>query len=681
MTLPSSGPLALTDIQTEFGGSNPIGMNEYYAGGGLVPAGTTGTYGAVPSSGALSVQNFYGTSNYIPVYVEDLFSTYLYTGNTTARSITNDIDLSTKGGMVWIKSRNYTQSYALFDTARGALNLLSSNTTNASTSVANTLTSFNTNGFSLGTDYLYVNDIFNYVSWTFRKQPKFFDVVTYTGNGVVGRTISHSLGSTPGCIMIKRTSGGSDWVVYHQSVGSSATLILNGTFAAANYGNNISNVTSTSFDVTGGTDSNANGSTYVAYIFAHNAGGFGLTGTDNVISCGSFTTDGSGNATVNLGYEPQWLLAKRTSGTSDWEMLDNMRSWSQTNFRDLYANSSSAEGNTNGSYCTITSTGFTTPTAGFFYPSSTYIYIAIRKGPMKVPTDATKVFAPTLSASSSPTTFVSTGFPVDLTIGRERLPADNTSVFDRLRGAALTTQPRYLFTNTTDAEGTASTGYGVGMTTSNTGFINNWWSGSVQWNFRRAPGFFDEVCASGPSTTNHNLGVLPELVFFKTRNVAAPWDTVCSGLTGGINGNYYLDLNSTNSQISNSVPILPVTSTTINPSVLVSSGTTWVAYLFATCPGVSKVAAVTKSTGLPLTINAGFTSSARFVIMKRVDAAGDWYVWDSARGINFSGNDPYLLLNSTNPEVTSTDYIRPLSFGFEMTSTFPGGRYIYLAIA
>jgi hypothetical protein len=63
MAIPSSGPLSMTTIQTEFGGSNPIGLNEYYAGGGLVPAGTSGTYGAVPSSGPLGIQNFYGTSN------------------------------------------------------------------------------------------------------------------------------------------------------------------------------------------------------------------------------------------------------------------------------------------------------------------------------------------------------------------------------------------------------------------------------------------------------------------------------------------------------------------------------------------------------------------------------------------------------------------------------------------
>lgn len=62
MALPSSGAISLSDIQTEFGGSSPISLNEYYAGGTYVPAGTSGTYGAVPSSGAISIQNFYGTS-------------------------------------------------------------------------------------------------------------------------------------------------------------------------------------------------------------------------------------------------------------------------------------------------------------------------------------------------------------------------------------------------------------------------------------------------------------------------------------------------------------------------------------------------------------------------------------------------------------------------------------------
>jgi len=116
-----------------------------------------------------------------------------------------------------------------------------------------------------------------------------------------------------------------------------------------------------------------------------------------------------------------------------------------------------------------------------------------------------------------------------------------------------------------------------------------------------------------------------------------------------------------------------------------ASSSTYIAYLFASCPGVSKVGSYT-GTGTTLSVNCGFTAGARFVLIKRTDSTGDWYVWDTARGI-VSGNDPYLLLNSTAAEVTSTDYIDPLSSGFQISSSAPaainanGGSFIFLAIA
>ncbi len=84
MTLPASGPLSLSDIQTEFGGSNPISLSEYYAGGSYVPAGTTGTYGAVPSSGTISIQNFYGTTNAIVNFVDEFVYANSFVSPVTA---------------------------------------------------------------------------------------------------------------------------------------------------------------------------------------------------------------------------------------------------------------------------------------------------------------------------------------------------------------------------------------------------------------------------------------------------------------------------------------------------------------------------------------------------------------------------------------------------------------------
>ena len=163
---------------------------------------------------------------------------------------------------------------------------------------------------------------------------------------------------------------------------------------------------------------NISGATYVAYLFAHNAGGFGAAGTDNVVSCGGFTANGSGAATVSLGYEPQWILTKRTNSATDWHIYDTMRGWPVDTdglaVKNLYPNLSSAE--SNGFPFSLTATGFTLQGVN---ASDIFIYIAIRRGPMKTPTVGTSVFTPVVRAgTSSNTTTTSIGFPPDLKIGR-----------------------------------------------------------------------------------------------------------------------------------------------------------------------------------------------------------------------------------------------------------------------
>jgi hypothetical protein len=191
---------------------------------------------------------------------------------------------------------------------------LASDLSNGQNYYSTSLTSFNTNGFSLGADIISgaVNaNGFTYASWTFRKQPNFFDIVTYTGTGSA-HTIAHNLGSTPGCIIVKRTDTTGNWQVYHNGLTSAAYAVqLNSSAAQASDTTiwNSTAPTSTVFSVGTNTTVNASGGTYVAYLFASNAGGFGSAGTDNVIACGSVTQNGSGNASVNLGWEPQWFMA------------------------------------------------------------------------------------------------------------------------------------------------------------------------------------------------------------------------------------------------------------------------------------------------------------------------------------------------------------------------------------
>jgi len=640
-----------------------------------------------------------GGAAVVPVYIEDVFSTYVYTGNSATQTITNNIDLSTYGGLVWIKNRSDTNPNILSNTATGITNYLSSENTSAQASGGSALvTSANANGFSVGFGGSVNFTANNYVSWTFRKKPKFFDIVTYTGNGS-GRTIAHNLGSVPGCIIIKRTStSGSSWYVYHQSLGATQLIILNSTNAAFNDVAWLNTApTSTVFTISDDPSINGSGQSFVAYLFASNAGGFGASGNDNVITCGSFTTDGSGNATVNLGYEPQWVLWK-TTGTSNWQTDDVMRGWSQTQVKDLNPNQNYAEGNVSGNYTFPTSTGFQLAN-GWGSASATYIYIAIRRGPMKVPTVGTSVFTPvTYTGTNAVRVSTAAGFPIDSILTYSRSGGYGGSFFDRLRGPTKFLEtfglsPEQTGTNSL-TDFASMTGYTAGADTT-TAEIN--YSGTyVNWNFRRVPGFFDEVCYTGTGAVNlgfsfnHNLTVTPELSFIRARSSTSGWFTWCAvGYPGGGDASRWsLNTDSPTTQTGYSsyyTPTLVYPYRTLDesgnpPNV---NGTTYIAYLFASCPGVSKVGSYT-GTGATQTINCGFTGGARFVLIKRTDTNGSWYVWDTARGM-VSGTDPVLRLNLQNAEFNA-DYVYTTGVGFQIVTTAAGinesgGTYIFLAVA
>jgi hypothetical protein len=541
----------------------------------------------------------------------------------------------------------------------------------------------------------------NYVSWTFRKQPKFFDVVTWTGTGAAPHWISHSLGVVPGCVIIKATSatGLGNWFVVHRSTNGFGTLQTDQGFAGTTFPGIAASspwlgATTTQIDVQ---SFSSNGGTYVAYLFAHNAGGFGLTGTDNVISCGSFTTDASSKFSVSLGYEPQWLLLKSTSQDfpESWYVVDTMRGFAHEQFSTLSPNSSAAEAANNSNYVFPTATGFASGAQTILGASREYIYIAIRRGPMKTPTTGTSVFSP-VAVTPSGGQVITTDFPVDMQIATVRNLSNERYVVDRLRGVSTTATAsgRYLFTQSTNTEATANA---VTLGWNNTGFrAANWWGSlsDVFWNFRRAPGFFDVVCYRGTGVNNtavdHNLSVTPELIIIKRRDTAANWRAFSNFGASNYRAGY-LDLDWALSTVTyaggDGIWAQP-TSTTFRVDGgggVNGSGGTHVAYLFASCPGVSKVGSYTGN-GSSQTIDCGFTGGARFFLVKRTDSTGDWWVYDSARGITAPA-DPALRLNSTAAEVTSADAVDPTSVGIVVNQeatcniNVSSAAYIYLAIA
>lgn len=626
------------------------------------------------------------------LYVEDVFSTYLYTNNGGAITVNNGIDLAGKGGLLWEKQRNGTGIHQLCDSENGSNYYLSSNSTAARSNGSGV--TFTSSGFSYSAGW---NG--SMASWTFREAPKFFDVVTYTGNGASFRNIAHSLGITPGCVIIKRTDSSANWIVGHRSTSDigllNSPVAFNGSISAGTPAGDgyvaIGGSSATTFYISngasGGANVNANGATYVAYLFAHD------TTSDGIIQCGSYTGAGvSGSPEVNLGWEPQWVLVKKATGTAvDWYLMDTMRGMSNTDSLNLNPNLSNAESSFGAPAIIPTATGFKPGVSGSSVnqASNTYIYIAIRRGPMRTPTTGTSVFSPASPTGSSLPTQIPTGFPVDLGIIRNRTFVDGPYFFDRLRGTT-TSSINYIRSDSTAAEA-AGSGFGMGLD-NNTGVTSNWYSSAdptISWNFRRAPSFFDEVCYTGTGsarTINHNLGVAPELMIVKRRSGVGNWPTYASSL-GNANSVFLnlTDASAGTAYWNSTSPTSSVFSVGATASDVNANGNNYVAYLFASCPGVSKVTNFT-GTGALQTINCGFASGARFVLIKRTDAAGDWYIYDSSRGIS-SANDPYLLLNSTAAEVTSTNWVDTDASGFKLTAAagnnvnINGASYIALAIS
>ena len=633
--------------------------------------------------------------------ISGLFSTFLYTGTgSSAQTITNNIDL-TKGGLVWVKHRSLSASHILTDSERG-VQYLRSDTTDGQINQS-LITNFVSTGFTAnGDSQNYANDNGeDYVSWTFGKQPKFFDVVTYTGTGV-NRTISHDLGSTPGMIIVKRTDTTSDWAVYHRGANSGtnpATKFIRLNLDNAESGNagywNNTEPTDSVFSVGSNAATNSNGGTYVAYLFAHNNsdGGFGLDQDADIIKCGYYTGNGSASGpTVTLGFEPQWLMIKRTDTGGagyNWFIFDAMRGM-PVGGADQYlsANLSDAEAGSSERF-KITPTGFQlASTSGSFNASGgTYIYMAIRRPDMSTPTSASDVFAVDTRNSTGDGNepgYRST-FPVDMVVLRKDMTQNGgeTHVINRLTGN------KYLKTYDNNSESSDSAYVLDYMNGFNSDTSTK--TDRIAWMWKRARGYFDVVAYTGTGsarTISHNLGAVPEMMWVKRRSGTRSWfvyhsalgntgriklDTTDAGATG------YGDWNST-TPTSSVFSVGSGTNTNGN-------GETYIAYLFATVAGVSKVGSYTGDGSTSKNIDCGFTNSAKFVMIRRTDAGGGWIVWDTTRGLSTAAADPYLYFDSQAAETQNASFdVDPYSAGFNIGGdagyiNASGGSYIFYAIA
>jgi len=625
--------------------------------------------------------------------VEEVFSTYLWDGAGGTQTIVNGVDL-TEGGLVWAKQRNGTIKHVLSDSERGTTKVLSSNLTNAESTETNGFTSFNSNGFTFGSWAGLNNNGDTYASFSFRKAPKFFTCVTYSGTGTA-QNISHDLGSVPGCIIVKSLNDYSDWPVYHKGTHASTPedyrLRLNSNVAIVPSAPewNSTAPTATNFTLSNSGDVNANGKNYIAYIFAsHDGDGtFGETGDQDIIRCdkvpASTATD------VDLGYEPQWIMIKRTDSGGDWQIYDNIRGMFVRSHdpRRLYANQSNAEENGNSDYLYPKPNGFHINTN--YFGGGPYVYIAIRRGPMATPTDVDDVFAIDTRGGTSPTPpELYSGFVTDWLLYPNNTNTSNDKrVIDRLRGK------RFIYTNKRDVE---SNVVGEWDYMNGHGEYTNVDSNDIGFMWKRAPGFFDivtwNVDGTGNTTIPHNLGVVPEMVWSKNRNDSGygsgSWWIAHNGLTGWDSSNendrhVFQDFGTGPS--SQQGYHRDFTDTSIRLISNAAGGYTTshkcIAYLFATLPGISKVGSFTHTYNTAQNIDCGFTNGISFLLLKRYDGNGSWRMYNSLSGIT-SGNDAMLDLGDTSAIDNSANQIDLYSGGFAMRANYlAGGDYIFYAIA
>ena len=307
--------------------------------------------------------------------------------------------------------------------------------------------------------------------------------------------------------------------------------------------------------------------------------------------------------------------------------------------------------------------------------------MAIIRGGMQTPTAASDVFAIDTQGSTGDgkaPTFRSS-FPVDMAM---RVDTDeaNTEIAARLQ------QGKWLVTATTAAEASANS--------SVFDFNNGWYSATstistyhgLMW--ARARGYFDVVCYDGSNsnrTFNHSLGVAHEMIWVKKRSDTRRWRVFIPALSGilKLNEDGAMTTNDAKSYFGDNNNIISPTATQFTVTEGVGdvnySGDTYIAYLFATVANVSKVGSFTQSGAT--NVACGFTGSTpALIILKRTDDTGDWYLFDSTRGI-VAGNDKSKYLNTNAAQITNADVVDPYSGGFATTSSLTNGDYLFYAIA
>ena len=313
------------------------------------------------------------------------FQVKTYTGTGSSQAITLDGDKDMQPSMIWIKNRADSTDHRIFDAVREASKSLIPNNTDAEYDDNTTvmLSSFNSDGFTV-VSHSNVNDSSDsHVAWCWKETADAgFDIVSYAGNGVEGRNISHSLSAVPHVMIVKNRTNAVKWAVYHHkntAAPETDHLVLDTTAATSDDDSTWDDTApgSSVFRVKGSTSVNGNSANYVAYLFSEKQG---------FSKFGSYTGNGNADgAFVYTGMKISWLMVKKTNSASnnEWIIWDNKRSTFNMVEKKLAANLTNAETDASWVGVDFLSNGFKFRSNDSIFNGSgdTYVYMAFAEAP------------------------------------------------------------------------------------------------------------------------------------------------------------------------------------------------------------------------------------------------------------------------------------------------------------
>tara|TARA_B100000674_G_scaffold499116_1_gene541955 strand:+ start:71 stop:4798 length:4728 start_codon:yes stop_codon:yes gene_type:complete len=651
-----------------------------------------------------------------------------YTGNGGTQNIGGALF---EPGLVWLKVRNEgSRSHSLYDTVRGASKVLKPDATDAEVTMTG-VTSFNPDGFTLGSHVNSNNNNYNYVAWTWRaggpavantdgsittevsaNTDYGFSIIKYTGvDNASTQTIGHGLGKVPKWVVIKNLTDSEDWAVYHASVGNTKYLQLNSTAAAADsdaYWNDT-DPTSALITLNNSNDVQRINRDYIVYAWSEISG---------YSKFSSYSGTGSTH-TVDCGFRPAFLIVKSSTGSYNWQIKDKERGDVV-----LFADTSGADAS-DGVF-DFTDNGFTVTGSGNATNASgqTYIFAAFADRPGNnwdvnnivtnegLTTSKTQFDVVTYTGNGQTTQSIdSLAFQPDFVWIKGRNAAAGHVLMDSVRG----TGNKVLSSHNTAAEGSEtygqiqsfdSNGFTVeaGSTSAENSNYNNrtyvawcWKAGgtavsntdgsitsSVSANAQYGFSIVSYTGSGSAATVGHGLSTTPGLVICKDRSASDAWLVWTKGFTS--NEYLYLNTNAAKGSYSGTWGSTPTNSVFgVSDQAANQSGNNFVAYCFADVPGYQRIGSYTgngSSTG-PVVVT-GF--KPRFLLIKNTSLAGsNWFIFDSERS---PSNPVKLNLKPNDSASEETDSSGTVDFnenGFQIKSagTHPNGSgntIIYLAI-